>query len=367
MKKITSPEKKLSPFACSDEDGLRINAEDEDYRSTFFKDADRILYSLSYIRYMSKTQVFSFKTHDHLQKRMIHVQYVSKIARTIGRALGLNEDLIEASALGHDLGHVPFGHVGEAILNNICIENNVGYFHHNIHSVRLLMEIEKYGHGVNLNYQVLDAIMCHNGEMEQNIYKPKKKSLKEFLKEYEEAFKKDNIKELVPGTLEGCVVRVSDIIAYLGRDLEDGIRLNLITKEDIPKEIKETLGVSNSELINTIVTDIIKNSMDKNYIKISDNIFKCIKDLKKFNYEYIYKKAYTKEEHKEIENMFYTLYAKFYNDLDTHNEKSIIYTSYLNNMCKEYNEIEKNMIVIDYIAGMTDDYFKLQYDNINNE
>jgi dGTPase len=356
----------LSPYACLDSEGIRLKPDKEDYRTPYFRDIDRVIYSLSYIRYIDKTQVFSYKQNDHLSKRMIHVQFVSKIARTIGRALNLNEDLIEAAALGHDLGHVPFGHVGEKILNDISVGAKVGYFNHNIHSVRLLMFIEKYGEGQNLNYQVLDAIMCHNGELTQNIYRPKKKSVKEFIKEYEDSYTNKNVK-LIPGTLEGCVVRVSDIIGYLGRDLEDGIRLGLIKKDDIPIEISNVLGINNKQIVNTIVTDIINNSIDKNYIKLSDKVFDAVNKLKTFNYEYIYAKAYSKEERLEIEKMFYTLYAKFLNDLKTNNKESIIYTSYLNNMNESYNNNPKERIVIDYIAGMTDDYFKRQYELINKD
>ena len=357
---------KLSAFATADSDALRIEAEEEDYRSPFFRDIDRVLYSLSYIRYIDKTQVFSFKQNSHLQKRMIHVQFVSKIARTIGRALNLNEDLIEAAALGHDLGHVPFGHVGERILNQISLQAGEGYFNHNVHSVRLLMYVEKYGHGQNISYQVLDAILCHNGEFEQACYKPVKKSVKKFLEEYERCYKEDYTKKLVPGTLEGCVVRVSDIIGYLGRDLEDGIRIGLINKSMLPKKVVEVLGTTNAQIVSTLVTDIIKNSIDKRYIKLSDDVFEALVELKRFNAENIYSRAYTQDELLQIEKMFYTLYAKFLNDVETHNTNSIIYKSYLNNMCEKYHENTNERIVLDYIAGMTDDYFKMQYDLIQD-
>lgn len=355
----------LSAFACQDEDGIRLNYDEFGSNNTFFRDINSIIYSLSFMRYSNKTQVFSLKENDHLQKRMIHVLYVSQIARTIGRALNLNDDLIMASALGHDLGHVPFGHVGEQFLNKISLDAKVGYFNHNIHSVRLLMNIENYGKGLNLNYQVLDSIMCHNGEIEQNIYRPQKKSVKKFKEEYETSYKEDINYKLNPSTLEGCVVRLSDIIAYLGRDIEDGIRMNLITENDIPKSVKEVLGVTNKDIIDTIINDILKNSKEKNYIKLSSEIYDAIKELKKFNYENIYYKAYTKEEKEQIEIMFNTLFAKYMLDLEHHNEDSLIYKSYLNNMCDEYKENKNERIVIDYIAGMTDEYFVRQYNNIN--
>ena len=359
----------LSKYACKDEDAIRFNEEnDNDMRTPFFRDVDRIIYSLSYLRYMDKTQVFTTKQNDHIQKRMIHVQYVSKIARTIGRALNLNEDLIEAAALGHDLGHTPFGHVGERILNKISLENNEGYFFHNLHSVRTLMNIENFGNGNNISIQVLDAIMCHNGELVSNEYYPKLKTKEDFLNEYNDSIKSSEVaKYLRPMTLEGCVVRISDIIAYLGRDIEDGVRMNLISFDKIPKEIVNVLGKNNREIVNTITTDIINESLDKNYIKMSDNVFNAIKKLKDFNYENIYSKAYSTDELNKIENMFRTLFKSYLNDLKTNNRKSTIFTSYLNNMDEIYLQNSLERIVIDYIAGMTDDYFISQYNLIINK
>ena len=173
-------EDNLSEYACKNSESLRLKLEKEDIRPAYFRDIDRIIYSLSYTRYLDKTQVFSNHENTNISKRMTHVQLVSKIARTIGRALNLNEDLIEAAALGHDLGHVPFGHVGEAILNKISLEHNEGYFNHNIQSVRILMFIENNGKGSNLTLQVLDAIMCHNGEIPQGCYMPKSKNIEQF-------------------------------------------------------------------------------------------------------------------------------------------------------------------------------------------
>src|SRR5574344_159727 len=169
----------LSKFACKNSASIRLNKEENDIRPPFFRDTDRIIYSLSYTRYIDKTQVFTNIDNDNISKRMTHVQMVSRVARTIGRALGLNEDLIEASALGHDLGHVPYGHQGEYILNEISLSHGCGYFNHNIESVRLLMEIENHGLGNNITIQVLDAIMCHNGEFLLGEYAPKKKTKEE--------------------------------------------------------------------------------------------------------------------------------------------------------------------------------------------
>ena len=368
LENMLNHNKILSKYACPDSDAIYLHENKDDFRTPFFRDIDRIIYTLAFVRYSDKTQVFSFKENDHLTKRMIHIQYVAKIARTIGRALGLNEDLIEAASLGHDLGHTPFGHVGEAILNEISLENNEGYFNHNVHSVRLLMYIENYGKGLNITLQTLDAIMCHNGEFASQMYEVKKKSKEEFLKEYESCYKdRSAIKKLRPMTLEGAVVRISDLIAYLGRDIEDAKRMGLIDFSDIPLSIKENLGTSNREIVNTIVMDIINNSIGKDYIKLSDDVFKSIVELKKFNYENIYYKAYTEEEKDKLKLMLNTLFNKYMKDLENNNVDSNIIKSFLANMSDEYKNNNSNArIVIDYIAGMTDDYTLREYNNYLN-
>lgn len=353
----------LSKFATLDSDAEYLKPYDKDIRTPFFRDIDRIIYSLSYVRYMDKTQVFAKEKNDHIQKRMIHVQYVSKIARTIGRALGLNEDLIEAAALGHDLGHTPFGHEGERALNKISQELGEGYFLHNINSVRNILFVENYGEGQNISLQVADAIMCHNGEMVSNEYYPKKKTREDFWNEYYDSYKNlDVAKYLRPMTLEGCIVRLSDIIAYVGRDIEDGIRKNLVSFDDIPHEITKVLGKTNSEIVNTLICDTIENSFGKPYIKLSDEVFDALQKLKKFNFENIYIKSLTRKDREELDSMFRTVVYGFLDDLNNHNEKSIIFKSYLNNMSKSYKKDNTNeRIVLDYVSGMTDDYFLEQY------
>lgn len=354
-------------LACKDSDAIYLSVEEErDFRTPFFRDIDRILYSLSFQRYMDKTQVFSFKDNDHLTKRMIHVLYVSKIARTIGRELGLNEDLIEAGALGHDLGHTPFGHVGEAILNEISVRAGCGYFNHNVHSVRLLMSIENHGMGKNITLQTMDAILCHNGELVMGKYEPRwNKTKEEFLSDYEKTYKDRRVSlELIPMTLEGCVVRISDLIAYLGRDIDDAIRMNLLKWSDVPKSITSVLGFSNREIVNTIINDVINNSKGKKYIKLSDDVYKAISDLKDFNYKNIYAKAYTVEEKCMLKTMLNTLYETYMSDLENNNQDSNIIKSYLNNMSIEYKKNSNERIVIDYIAGMTDDYTLKEYNKI---
>lgn len=337
-----------SPYATKDKESIRLIPIEEDIRPNFFRDIDRIIHSTSYTRYMDKTQVFSLKDNDNISKRMVHVQLVSKIARTIGRALSLNEDLIEAAALGHDLGHVPFGHEGERILNKISLKHNEGYFNHNVQSVRELMNIENDGEGINLSIQTLDAILCHNGELELKEYHPKKKTTDEFLQDYENCYKIEGYtKTLIPNTLEGCVVRISDIIAYLGRDIEDAERLNLIKKEDLPKEITDIIGSTNKEIVNTLIMDIINNSIDKPYLKMSDNVFEALKKLKKFNYENIYSKANTKEELTEYENMFESLFNHLLKDIKDNNTDSNIYKIFIKIKMKNINKIpQKELLLI---------------------
>ena len=356
----------LGFYATKDKDAIYLKTYNPDIRTPFFRDIDKIIYSLAYVRYMDKTQVFTVVENDHIQKRMIHVQYVSKIARTIGRALRLNEDLIEAAALGHDLGHTPYGHEGEKVLDKISHELGEGNFMHNINSVRNIMFIENYGKGNNVSLQVLDAIMCHNGELVSNEYHPKKKSQDDFLKEYYASYEdKEVAKYLRPMTLEGCVVRISDIIAYLGRDIEDGIRVGLLTFEDVPKEIREVLGTTNSEIINTIINDIIANSIDVPYIKMSDEVFNAVKSLKKFNYEHIYYKCLDDQKRDYIEFKFRCVVNSYMKDLVEHNTDSLIYKSYLDNMTDEYKENTNARIVLDYVSGMTDEYFNEQFDKLN--
>ena len=356
-------ENNLSKFASLSKNAIRLKQEESDIRPAYFRDIDRIIYSLSYTRYIDKTQVFSLKENDHISKRIIHVQFVSKIAKTIGRALGLNEDLIEAIALGHDLGHVPFGHVGEKILNDISLKYDNTYFNHNAQSVRELMSLEKNGQGLNITIQVLDGILCHNGEFLSGKYIPKKKSVQTFLDDYNNTYINEKANTmLIPMTLEGCVVRISDIVGYIGRDIEDAIMLGILKKEELPKEITSVLGNNNREIINTIVTDIINNSLNKPYLLLSDDVYKALKALKNFNYKYIYDKTNTKEQIKKYEEMFNFLFQFFLNDLENKNKDSIIYQDFLNNMNEEYKrKTKKTRIVIDYIAGTTDDYFIKQY------
>lgn len=358
-------ENTYKPYASFDKDAIRFKPYTPDIRPNYFRDIDRIIHCLSYTRYMDKTQVFSLNDDDNICKRMVHVQLVSKIARTIGRALSLNEDLIEAISLGHDLGHVPFGHEGERILNEISLKYNEGYFNHNVQSVRDLMVIEDNGKGKNITVQVLDGILCHNGELELKKYSPKIKSPDEFLNEIEKCYTEKNYtNKLVPMTLEGCVVRVSDIIAYLGRDIDDACLIGMLDRNTVPESITSILGTTNAQIINTIILDIINNSKDKPFISMSDNVFNAVKELKKFNYKNIYEKCHTEEELNNYKYMFNFLFDKLLDTIKQKDKEKLIYKKYLNYMSEEYlNATSDARKVIDYIAGMTDDYFLKEFKN----
>lgn len=359
-------DKFLSPYATLSEEALRFTHEEDDIRTPFFRDVDRIIHAMSYTRYADKTQVYSFSVNDHISKRIIHVQLVSKIARTIGRSLSLNTDLIEAIALGHDIGHTPLGHTGEAILNEISLRELGEYFAHNVQGVRNYMYLENHGKGLNLSVQVLDGILCHNGEILSNRYIPQEKTKEEFLKEYTSSYQ--NLKETSkcrPMTLEGCVVRFSDIIGYIGRDIEDAIRLEKIKREEIPPHITKILGNTNKEIINTIVMDIIDHSYNKPYLEMSDSVYHALIDLKNFNYTYIYQYSMTSEERNFYQEGMNKIYFRYLHDLEEKNKESIIYRYFL--ATKENTYLENTSLkrmVIDFIAGMTDDLFLHEIEKI---
>ncbi|MGN1269020.1 MAG: deoxyguanosinetriphosphate triphosphohydrolase family protein [Candidatus Aphodocola sp.] len=352
-------EETFSKYATKSSGAIRVKEIKDDIRTPFFRDVDRIIHALSYTRYADKTQVYSYKENDHISKRIIHVQLVSKIARTIGRALNLNTDLIEAIALGHDIGHTPLGHTGEALLNEISKRELGEYFSHNIQSVRHYMVVENKGKGLNLTIQVLDGIMCHNGEMLSNKYAPVSKTMEEFFQQYQNAYLDlAASRKFHPMTLEGCVVRISDIIGYIGRDIEDAINLGLLQREELPKEVTKVLGDNNKDIINTIVIDIIDNSIGKNYIQLSDSVYQAIVTLKKFNYQNIYNKSLTEEDRDYYFRGMNQIYSKYLEDIQKKNHQSIIYRIFLDYQDKTYLEnTHPKRMVIDFIAGMTDDLF----------
>jgi len=360
---ISQENQQLSHLACKSTEAIRLQEEREnETRPAFFHDTDRILHSPSYTRYIDKTQVFSQTSNDHITHRVLHVQLVAKIARVIGRALRLNEDLIEAIALGHDLGHVPFGHEGERFLNAICDENNLGCFMHNAQSVRAVMEIEKNGSGLNLSVQTMDGILCHNGELFSQEYRPdKKKSIEEFLSQYRNCMQNSKAgKKLVPMTMEGCVVRLCDIIAYIGRDVEDAIKIGLINRTDIPEEVSEILGNNNSSIVGSLVNDILNNSLGKDFLQFSVDVYSSLITLRNFNYHQIYRHPKNLEELRKVENIFRFLYQDLLKELDR--KGTYIHRWAREKMAAHYSDRTcDGRIVIDYIAGMTDSYFIDQF------
>jgi dGTPase len=356
--------KELSPHATMSKSAVRRKKEDHHnygYRQSFSLDTDRILHSLAYTRYIDKTQVFSLIKNDHITHRVLHVQLVSKIARTIGRFLKLNEDLIEAIALGHDIGHTPFGHDGEHYLSSICVANGIGCFLHNVQSIQFLDQVERKGHGWNLTLQVLDGILCHDGEIHSRFLAADQDKNFNILSDIM-AQKKENPKlALMPMTLEGCVVRMADTVAYIGRDLEDAIRLNLIKRSDIPEKIVKVIGDTNGTIVFNLVTDILENSFQQAHVAFSQQVSEALENLKHFNLEHIYLNPKIKRNASLVKNLFEYLFDKYLSDIVQGDESSKIFRGFMQNMSDGYIGKHKPAeIVRDFIAGMTDRYFLLQ-------
>ena len=329
------------------------------WRPRFAKDIDRILYSPYYNRYTDKTQVFSLVKNDDVTRRSLHVQLVSRIARTIGRALNLNLDLIEAIALGHDIGHTPFAHCGEVYLNELYRKHTGRFFNHNIHSVRVLDKI----FSLNLSLQTLVGIAGHNGEIELEEYRPvPMESFEQFDAELEKCYTVPGYaNKIQPSTLEGNVVRISDIIAYLGRDRQDAQHIQMLEQNAFPGG---EIGTVNSEIINNLVVNIIENSYGKPYIKLDAKHFQAVKEYKRDNYA----KIYTNEPGRVklqtiVRPMMTEIYEQLLEDLQTGKLYSPIFKHHIDyvNQTKypkpvPYEATEPNQIVVDYIASMTDDY-----------
>ena len=347
----------LSKFACKSNNGILLKEDKEDIRPIFFRDIDRIIHSLGYTRYIDKTQVFSFTKNDHITHRVLHVQLVSKIARTIGRSLNLNEDLIEAIALGHDIGHSPFGHKGEKYLNDICIKENIGYFCHNAQSVRVLKDLE----GLNISVQTLDGILAHNGEILINKYRynPEKRQEQFENDLYKALNEEDYSRKIIPMTLEAAVVRLSDIIAYIGRDIEDSIKIGIIKREDLPKNITSVLGDNNSKIVDTLIKDIIINSFEKPYLTFSDDVFSSLLQLKDWNYKNIYASEEANKHQEIVEKLFHELYYCYLNKIDKFKNEQELSESEKNlyDFIKQNSNVNIKRTVVDYIAGQTDQYF----------
>ena len=349
--------------ACDEQKVIRRRDNPHDdatvWRTAFVRDVDKIINCPYYNHYTDKTQVFSLRKNDDIAHRSLHVQLVSRIARTIGKALNLNVDLIEAISLGHDIGHTPFGHTGEDFLDKLYRQKTSLRFSHNIHSVRVLDKI----FALNISLQTLDGISAHNGELELEKYSPiPLNSFEEFDKKIQDCYTdRSAILKLTPSTLEGCVMRISDIIAYLGKDRHDAEKYN--------PDIKFTdygIGTINAEIVNNLIVNVIENSYGKDYIKMDKLHFDALKKCKKDNYDNIYKNNETSKDDQVLFAMMEQIYNKLLLDLNNGVKSSPIFTKhidflnapyYAKNREKPYEQTESNLIVVDYIASMTDDYF----------
>lgn len=356
----------VNPYRTEDEAVIRRQPNRDRHkllRPAYVRDCEKIMHAPYYNRYADKTQVFSFYKNDDITRRALHVQLVSRIARNIGSLLGLNLDLIEAIALGHDIGHTPFGHAGERYLSE-CLQEHTGrYFNHNVHSVRVLDGILNR----NVSLQTLDGILCHNGEFAMKEYRPV--SIEDFARfdaKYEECYVDETaIGRLVPYTLEACVVRVCDMIAYLGKDRQDAKRANLITDDGIFDE--QAFGKSNPEIINNLIVNIVENSYGKDYIAIDDDYYKAIKATKKENYEKIYFNSEVNNVYEDqIRPMFHMMYDRLLTDMKSGDTGSIIYRHHIEYVkentatygYEQYLDTTKpEQMVVDFMASMTDDYF----------
>lgn len=366
-------EESLSPYATKNSDAVRLHTEQRYsiIRPSYAYDVDVILHSPFYNRYADKTQVFSFYRNDDLTRRALHVQFVSKIAKTIGRALRLNLDLIEAIALAHDMGHTPFGHKGEHFLSECyaqaTMEDNgtARYFHHNVHSARIF----RYILNGALTLQTLSGILSHDGEKVYNEYKPSSLStFEEFDRILERCYIDDHFHEtLRPNTLEGCVVRISDMIAYAGKDRQDLYRARLITQKQFKSE--RLIGTKNRDIISNLVINIIKNSIDSPSLNMDEAVFRDLESLINENYDVIYSNEELNRPYNEIiKPLMKKLYMHLVNDVKTRNFESPVFRHYLNDRIQGwcYRKgsdptgaivADPNEIVTDFIASMTDDYF----------
>ena len=330
------------------------------WRPPFVHDIDKILHCPYYNRYTDKTQVFSLIKNDDITRRSLHVQLVSRIARTIGGALNLNLDLIEAIALGHDIGHPPFAHTGEVYLNDLYFAHTGRYFMHNIHSVRVL----DTQFPLNISLETLSGIAFHDGELELEEYVPSSLSgFDEFDEIVERCYTdKEFASKQLPSTLEGCVVRLADIIAYLGKDRQDAARAKVVSEDAFTNE---DIGSINAEIINNLVVNIIENSYGKPYIKLDPKHFKALKASKRDNYNLIYESAATRAKLDiTAKPMMKDIYDRLLGDILVGDRTSPIFTHHIDYINKSYykrsvpyEQSEPNQIVVDYIAGMTDNYF----------
>lgn len=330
----------------------------EDERGHYFRDTTAIIHSYPFRRLKHKTQVFFSPKNDHICTRIEHVMHVASVAAAICRGLDLDPDLAWAIGLGHDLGHTPFGHVGETVMNDL--KQASGGFIHELYSLRVVDYLSNYGKGMNLTYAVRDGIVNHCGEKFEQFIQPDFEE-----KDLRQIAARDNY----PSTWEGTVVRMADKIAYLGRDVEDAVQLKIIEKKDIPAEVVEVLGSSNSEIISSLVSDVVEASQKAGAIGFSEEIFHSMKVLKEFNYRSIYLNPLLANYHRYFERILRTLYnylqeifSLYGFDIKSYQKEqnlmAVRYADYVVKMRGFYEEVDGSFeeMPFDYLAGMTDDY-----------
>ncbi len=361
---------KRNPHAFPDEDVVRRDALDHDratlVRPAFERDAEKIINIPAYNRYADKTQVFSFVENDDICRRALHVQLVARVARSISSLLGLNTALAEAIALGHDLGHTPFGHTGEKFLSTCYHERTGRFFNHNVQSVRVMDRLYRR----NISLQTLDGALCHNGEFAKQELSVGNLGSFDELDELMEACIADEetIGSLRPSTLEGCVVRMSDMIAYLGKDRIDARDMGVIDSFDAFEG--DYIGKSNVSILNNMIVDIVNHSYGCDRIRMSPEAFRDIKRAKEQNYALIYRREGMSDEHADMmQEMFEELYGKLLDDLQRKDESSPVFKHHVDYLVRKSRSITRenylredpNTIVVDYISSMTDSYFSALY------
>ncbi len=336
----------------------REDHREDDFRGGYFRDTTAIIHSYPFRRLKHKTQVFFSPKNDHICTRIEHVLHVASVASAICKGLNLDSDLAWAIGLGHDLGHTPFGHVGEKIINNI--RKDSGGFIHELYSLRVVDYLVQYGKGLNLTYAVRDGIVSHCGEKFEQSLSPD--------------FKIKNLKLLkarthLPSTWEGAVVRMADKISYLGRDIEDAIQLRIIKESEIPQKGSRVVGTTNSKIINTLVDDIIKTSLETGKIAFSDRVYEALLILRDFNYTNIYYSPILAGHVKYFERIIKLLFNYLDEIFNTYGHElsayaqennllAVRFSDYLGKMTNFYTNVDGGFenLVTDYIAGMTDDY-----------
>jgi dGTPase len=360
----------VNPYRCSDDEAIRRHDEQRDrstlWRPAFVRDVEKIMHLPAYNRYAGKTQVFSFRQNDDICRRGLHVQLVARVARDIGRALGLNCDLIEAIALGHDIGHAPFGHAGERMLDEVYFGHTGRHFRHNVHSVRVLDGI----YGRNLTLQVLDGVLCHNGEYVSREFRTS--GISSFA-EFDESVRScaeqgdEAIRRLRPMTLEGCVVRISDIIAYVGKDRQDALTAGSISDAAGFSTVSDgNLGAYNAWVLQHLTVDIVENSYGKDHIEMSQRAYDELVSAKRENYRLIYENPDVEGAFDErLEGLFGKMYDRILADVRAEDTSSPVFAHHikpLEDEASHYGRVydwkrNPDQTAVDYIASMTDDYF----------